>query len=76
MEREDKTKNLILEILEVLQKYNLISFYDVRNYKIKLEFDMLVKSGIKSTEAKEKISDKYFIGIKNLEKIIYKKSFK
>lgn len=66
-----QNNDLILDLMEVFVRHSLVPASHLRNLKIQQEYDELRKSGIPGKEAKEQLSQKYFLGIKSIEYIIY-----
>ena len=73
-------KDLLLEMVGILEKYNCISctvaekikgLNVIRDQDIIYDYKRLRRSGMSAFDAKEKLSDKYFMSVKNIEKIIY-----
>jgi hypothetical protein len=73
---EIKGKSLIIDLLKVLVNHGIISEYAIRNEIIKNEYRELREIGIRPTEARESLSEKYCIGLKSIEGIVYKKKDK
>ena len=65
------SKDLLLDIIEVLERHGLFNKTGRRNFKIKTEFSIMRSQGIKAKNAKAILCDKYFMSEKNIEKIIY-----
>lgn len=62
---------LEFDLMEVFVKHNLLPETQLRNAKIRYEFEQLKETGISKTEAKQQLADKYFIGYKSIEHILY-----
>lgn len=65
--------SLRLDLLNVFAKHGIVSENSIRNELIKNEFLELKRKGFRPKEAREQFSDKYFLGLKSIEKIIYEK---
>jgi hypothetical protein len=60
------------DMLEVLSKHKFIDDLAKRDYKIRREFDKLVKEDkIPSERAKNLLAEKYFVSFKHIETIVY-----
>ena len=64
-------EQVIIGILEVLDKNALLPVNFIRNIKVKSRYKELIASGLPCKEVREKIADEFFIGIKMVEYIIY-----
>jgi hypothetical protein len=64
---------VIIELLEVLEKYKLIPCYLLRNERIKAEYRLMKEKGISSKVAKENLSNKHNLSVKAIEVIVYEK---
>jgi|GEM_PF-2163225 len=62
---------LEFDLMEVFVKHNLLPETQLRNAKIRYEFEQLKETGIPITEAKQQLADQYFIGYKSIENIVY-----
>lgn len=62
---------LILDILEVLEKHNVLPAHLLRNERVKAAYKMMRADGISCKDAKEAISKKHNISVKTVEAIIY-----
>jgi hypothetical protein len=62
---------LEFDLMEVFVKHSLLPESQLRNAKIRYEFEQLKETGISVKQAKEELADKYFLGIKSIENIIY-----
>jgi len=69
----EQTNELVVDMLEVLDKHIELPPNLLRNERIKLEYKKMREVGVKSLEAREIIAEKNFIDVKSLEKIIYGK---
>jgi len=65
--------SLRLDLLNVFAKHGIVSENSIRNELIKNEFLELKEKGLRPKDAREQLSDKYFLGLKSIEKIIYEK---
>lgn len=64
---------LRIDLINVFVEHKMLPEIVLRNEKIRYEFNELKNSGMSSNEAKMQLSEKYFIGIKAIEYIVYKK---
>lgn len=62
---------LVVELLEVLNKHMALPPVLLRNEKIKLQYKKLRAEGMKSLDAREKLAEEFFIDVKSIEKVIY-----
>lgn len=70
------TSEFVIDILELCTKHGYLPPTIVRNFKIQQEYKDLRENGITGKEAREKLSEQYCVGIKNIEFILYGKSKK
>lgn len=64
---------LRIDLINVFVEHKMLPEIVLRNEKIRYEFNELKNSGMSSNEAKRQLSEKYFLGIKAIEYIVYKK---
>lgn len=64
---------LRIDLINVFVEHKMLPEIVLRNEKIRYEFNELKNSGMSSIEAKMQLSEKYFLGIKAIEYIVYKK---
>lgn len=62
---------LILDILEVLEKHNVLPAHLLRNERIKVEYKKMRQEGVPCKIAKEQLSDRHNVSVKTVEAIIY-----
>lgn len=67
---------LILDILEVLEKHNVLPAYLLRNERIKVEYKKMRQEGVSCKKAKEDLSDRHNVSVKTIEVIVYGKDAK
>lgn len=67
---------LILDLLEVLERHNVIPAYLLRNERIKVEYRMMRKDGISCKQAKDELATRHNVSIKTIEVIVYGKDAK
>jgi len=63
--------SLEYDLMEVFVKHGLLPETQLRNAKIRYEFEDLKDSGIARSEAKKLLAGKYYLGYKSIEAIIY-----
>lgn len=59
------------DLMEVFVKHGLLPETQLRNAKIRHEFEEIKDSGMSRTKAKKMLAEKYFLGYKSIEAIIY-----
>lgn len=64
---------LRIDLINVFVEHKMLPEIVLRNEKIRYEFNELKNSGMSSNEAKMQLSEKYFLEIKAIEYIVYKK---
>ena len=64
---------LRIDLINVFVEHKMLPEIVLRNEKIRYEFNELKNGGMSSNEAKSQLSEKYFLGIKAIEYIVYKK---
>jgi len=64
---------LRIDLINVFVEHKMLPEIVLRNEKIRYEFNELKNSGMSSNEAKMQLSERYFLGIKAIEYIVYKK---
>ncbi len=62
---------LEFDLMEVFVKHNLLPETQLRNAKIRYDFEQLKETGIPITEVKKQLAEQYFIGYKSIESIVY-----
>lgn len=62
---------LILDLLEVLEKHNVIPTHLLRKERIKVEYKQMREQGFSCKKAKEELSNRHNVSIKSVEVIIY-----
>lgn len=65
------TDDLALDLLDVFAKHNIISETYRTHERIRIEYGKLRRQGMKARDAREKLAEENFTGIKNIEKILY-----
>lgn len=58
---------------KILTDRGLVPELQIRDEAIREEYNDLRRSGVKGSEAREQLADKYFLGMKAIEKILYGK---
>lgn len=64
--------SLRLDLLNIFVKHGIISEYSIRNELIRTEYRLMRSKGNEAKEVRQELADKYFLGNKTIEKIIYK----
>lgn len=64
-------EEILIELMEVLEKHGLIAFTALRNARMKHEFHQLRKTGMRSKLIKEYLAEKYFVSVKTIEGVVY-----
>lgn len=72
MNHETKDE-ILIELMEVLEKHGLIGFTQLRNAKMRHDFKELRRSGRRSKAIKEYLAEKYFVSIKTVDGVVYDK---
>lgn len=67
---------LILDLLEVLEKHNVIPAHLLRKERIKVEYKQMRETGLSCKKAKEELSNRHNVSIKSVEVIVYGKDAK
>ncbi len=67
--------DFFFDLITVLDKHNISRPNLLRNIMIRNEYKKHRASGMKSKDVKTVIENKYFIGKKTIEKIIYSNEF-
>jgi len=65
--------DLIEDLIDVLERHGLINENGIRNFRIRKEFYEMRDNGFSSKEAREQLAEKYFMSLKNIDRIIYGK---
>lgn len=68
---QEMNSQVIIDILEVLEKHKLIPPTQKRNEIIKIEFKKLKDSGVGSTKAIEELSACFNLSTKSIEFVVY-----
>jgi hypothetical protein len=64
---------ILIELMEVLEKHGLIGFTHIRNAKMRHDFKELRRSGWRSEAVKEYLAEKYFASVKTIDRVVYGK---
>lgn len=67
------TEEFVIEIISVCTKHGYLPHNVLRDFQIRSEYDKMRKDGISCKKARETLADKYFIGVKSVEAILYTK---